>query len=132
MAEFRATFGESDQLRANFTDSQSMNADFGNVIEVDKSVNLQVATKAEWDAQPSLIGQAGTVYVYSDQYTNPDDQPVPGFKVGDGLAYLIDLPFNDDILMRSMVTDEERAFWNNKVTAYLDANDLENLVLSKE
>ena len=107
-------------------------------INVTANDKIFVATKEEWDSQPLLIGQAGIVYVYSNQYTNPNGDAVPGFKVGDGLAYLIDLPFNDDIMARFMaddsrfITDEERAFWNNKVTAYIDAENLENLVLSKE
>lgn len=100
--------------------------------------NLTVATTAEWDAQRELIAKEGVVYVYSDHHTNPDGQPVPGFKVGDGKAYLIDLPFNDDLAMRHIanttihVTEEEKEFWNDKVTAYMDAENAECLVLSKD
>ena len=100
--------------------------------------SVKVATTAEWNAQPQLIGVQGTVYVYSDHEHTPDGQPVPGFKVGDGTTYLIDAPFNDDLSMRHIndtdihVTPEEKAFWNNKVTVYINAEDLENLVFSKE
>ena len=92
----------------------------------------------EWNSKPALIGTQGIVYVYTDRFVNEEGQAVPGFKVGDGLAYLIDLPFNDDIFVAHMsdtsihITDEERLFWNNKVTAHLDAFDLETLVLTKD
>ena len=100
--------------------------------------NVLVATTAEWNSNPSLIGKKGTVYVYTDKSVNSDGEPVPGFKVGDGLAYLIDAPFNDDIMMTHAnnssihITDEERLFWNNKVTAYLNPFDVEELILTKD
>lgn len=99
--------------------------------------NVLVGTTAEWNSNPSLIGKKGTVYIYTDKSVNSDGDPVPGFKVGDGLAYLIDAPFNDDIMMTHIndssihVTDEERLFWNNKVTAYLSPFDIEELILTK-
>ena len=100
--------------------------------------NVRVATTAEWDAQRDLVGVKNVVYVYSDHETTEDGRPIPGFKVGDGMAYLIDAPFNDDLAMRHIynttihVTEEEKAFWNSKVTAYLDFEDIENLVLSSD
>jgi hypothetical protein len=66
---------------------------------------------------------------------------IAGLKIGDGTSYLIDLPFVTDkmasILLNHIgdnsahLTDAEREFWNNKITCYLDHNDLENLILSK-
>lgn len=99
--------------------------------------NLLVATTEDWDSRRELIGQKNVVYVYTDHETNEEGQPVPGFKVGDGLAYLIDLPFNDDLAIRHIyntgihVTPEEKEFWNNKVTAYINASDTEQLILTK-
>lgn len=99
--------------------------------------NLLVATKEEWDSRRDLISQKNVVYVYSDHETNEEGQPVPGFKVGDGMAYLIDLPFNDDLALKHIyntgihVTQEEKDFWNNKVTAYINADDVEQLILTK-
>ena len=100
--------------------------------------NVRVATTAEWDAQRELIGVKNVVYVYTDHEQTPDGKPIPGFKVGDGMAYLIDAPFNDDLAIRHIhdttihVTEEEKAFWNSKVTAYLDFENIENLVLSSD
>lgn len=99
--------------------------------------NLLVATTEEWNSHRELIAQKNVVYVYSDHETNEEGQAVPGFKVGDGLAYLIDLPFNDDLAIRHIyntgihVTPEEKEFWNNKVTAYINASDTEQLILTK-
>lgn len=113
-------------------------AEVGTYIPVSTGGGIITATKEEWNSQRDLIGKENVVYVYSNQYTNPDGEPVPAFKVGDGMAYLIDLPFNDDIMMRHIndrnihVTQAEKNFWNNKVTAFIDPSDLNNLVLSKE
>lgn len=99
--------------------------------------NLLVGTTEQWNSQPDLIGTKNVVYVYTDHETNEEGQPIPGFKVGDGLAYLIDLPFNDDLMLQHInnlmihVTEEEKAFWNNKVTAYINAENTEELILTK-
>ena len=99
--------------------------------------NLLVGTTAEWNSQTHLIARKNIVYVYSDHEHDSLGNPIAAFKVGDGLTYLIDLPFNDDLWMEHIndttvhITDAEREFWNNKVTAYLNAQDLEELILTK-
>ena len=106
-------------------------------VQIGGNDNLYVATTAEWDSNKFLIGAKDVVYVYTDHLTNEKGEPVPGFKVGDGLAYLIDLPFNDDLFIKHInnsgihVTEEEKEFWNNKVTAYINAGNPEELVLTK-
>lgn len=102
-------------------------------------------TTANWNAQPNLESVAGTVYIYSD-YTYIDDQSgnrtwIAGMKIGDGTSFVIDLPFVSDgmtyMLVTHMadqqvhITQAEREFWNNKVSAYIDRDDGEALVLSK-
>lgn len=82
-------------------------------------------TTAGWNSQPSLISEKDRIYVYTD-YQMVDDQPVPGLKVGDGNAYLIDIPF----ISFGDVTPEERAIWNNKVSAAMSTEDAENLIFS--
>lgn len=80
-------------------------------------------TTANWDAQATLQSQANTLYVYTD-YQTVNNQNVAGIKVGDGNAYLIDLPFTDTVAMNHIsdttrhITQAEREFWNNKVSAY--------------
>lgn len=80
-------------------------------------------TTAGWNAQPTLQSQVNTIYVYTD-YRTVNNQNVAGIKVGDGNAYLIDLPFTDTVAMNHIsdttrhITQAEREFWNNKVSAY--------------
>lgn len=97
-------------------------------------------TTANWDAQRDLVGRKNCIYVYSD-YTTIDGVNVPAIKIGDGTSYLIDMPFvigneatlNDHINDRSVhITNDERLFWNNKVTCFLSQSDEEIIVFSKE
>ena len=98
-------------------------------------------TTANWNAQATMISEAGAIYIYSD-YSTVDGVSVPGIRIGDGLAYLADLPFASQetmsILTRHIndtdihITARERTFWNNKVTSVLDRLDAENLVLTKD
>lgn len=133
----RAVFLEKAGLSARFSDTDGMQAAFGEVQRV-ASHDVYAATTAEWDAQQDLISEKGIVYIYTDYQTNSDGQNIPGFKIGDGLAYLIDLPFSDDLMLAHMenqsihITDAEREFWNNKVTAYLNAMNTEELILTKD
>lgn len=84
-------------------------------------------TTANWNANPQTISKKDCLYVYTD-YTVEGGVDIPAFKVGDGTTYLIDLPFS----YAGNVTAEEKASWNNKVTAYIDPNNENRLVLSKE
>ena len=102
-------------------------------------------TKESWDAQFTLIAEEGVVYIYSDYMYIEDEvgnrTPVAGLKIGDGTSYLIDLPFTSDATTYLIVshisnsavhvTPAEKAFWNNKVSAYMNHADEECLELSK-
>ena len=101
---------------------------------------VYVDTTANWNAKPQLIGKTNHVYVYSD-YFMIDGMGVPGMKIGDGMAYLIDLPFvsgNDTRLNEHIadtevhITNAERLFWNNKVTCFMSNGDEENIVFTKD
>ncbi len=70
------------------------------------------------------------MYVYSDarsyeeEYTENNETLtrtvyVPGVKIGDGSAYVVDLPFVN-------VTSEQISFWNNKVNCYLEPELIPN------
>ena len=102
-------------------------------------------TTAHWDMQPELIGERGVVYIYSDHEWLEDEvgnrTPVAGIRIGDGGAYLIDTPFISDAMTYTIVrhisdttihvTPQEKAFWNNKVSSFLDRQEEETLILSK-
>ena len=95
------------------------------------NLNKQVLfnTTAAWDAQVQLQSQADTLYIYTDHQVDSEGNVIAGIKVGDGNAYLIDMPFTDSAIMEHIsdnvrhISAEERAFWNNKVRCYLADND---------
>ena len=95
-------------------------------------------TTANWNSQRDLIAQANHIYIYTD-YETVDGETLPGVKIGDGSAYLIDMPFiagNNAALMEHVedrvahITAEERAAWNNKVRCYISASDDENIIFT--
>lgn len=102
---------------------------------------IHLGTTAEWNAQPSLVGKSGHIYVYTD-YMEVDGVTYPGLKIGDGNAYLIDAPFVDggvyDLLMQHIndtiahITSEERAAWNNKVRCYISEDNIETIVFTTD
>lgn len=95
-------------------------------------------TTAGWNAQTSLISEENTIYIYTDYDHDSDNNDVAGIKVGDGLAYVVDLPFTDSVIHERLndhvsdstihVTSTERTFWNNKVRCYYAGT--ENLVFT--
>lgn len=61
---------------------------------------------------------------YEEEYTENNETLtrtvyVPGIKIGDGSAYVVDLPFVN-------VTSEQINFWNNKVNCYLEPEIIED------
>ncbi len=94
---------------------------------LDKQVKFN--TTAGWDAQTSLVSQANTLYVYTDHQRDSQGNNVAGIKVGDGNAYVVDLPFTDAIATEHIadttrhITASERNFWNNKVRCYYASGD---------
>lgn len=93
-------------------------------------------TTEHWNNQTSLISEKNTLYVYTDYMTN-ENLTIPGFKLGDGKAYLIDLPFTDKVYYDHIrdqvihITEEERILWNNKVSCELSNVNKENLIFYK-
>lgn len=93
-------------------------------------------TTEHWNNQTSLISEKNTLYVYID-YMTDENLTIPGFKLGDGKAYLIDLPFTDKVYYDHIrdqvihITEEERILWNNKVSCELSDVNKENLIFYK-
>ena len=98
--------------------------------------HVRCETTEYWENHP-LQTTKGCVYVYTD-YQQIDNNDVPGVKIGDGNAFLADLPFLDAVYAKHIadtvihVTQADRDRWDNKVTCYLANYDDENLVFSKE
>lgn len=95
-------------------------------------------TVAGWAEKSNLVSQTNTIYIYTDYQTDEDGNHVPGIKVGDGNAYLIDKPFLDVIYREHIndtdihITAEERAFWNNKVRCYYSLLDDETVIFTTQ
>lgn len=85
-------------------------------------------TTEEWNSKPQLVSVKDIVYVYTD-HNIIDGQRVPGIKVGDGVTFLIDLPF---VTGGCEVTEEQINFWNEKVSVFIDPNDPETIVFTTE
>lgn len=104
------------------------------------SMSAQYHTTAEWNSRIDYIPDAGALIIYSDKSIIIKDGIAyyqPSFKIGDGVSYLIDLPFYDDYIMEHImntarhVSNEDRTFWNNKI----NCNDIvtdETLIINRQ
>lgn len=115
-------------------------------------INARIAHKTDtterWNSKINFIPLRGEIIVYSDHEQVDDGYEnkinIPGIKIGDGNAYLIDLPFlgsdsRYDAIYQELrehinndyahVTLEEKNFWNNKLNYNLDE---ENLIFNRD
>lgn len=108
---------------------------------VNGRIKFKRDTTANWNAARGMIPLEGEIIVYNDykQITKEIDGinqtiQIPGIKIGDGMAYVQDLPFVDQEL-RDKIMDHinnpdihvslrEKLFWNNK----LNVNDNSEVV----
>lgn len=85
---------------------------------------IKINTTAYWNSLLDFIPNKGDLIFYSDKVNGIVD--IPGLKIGDGLAYCVDLPFVGDDILNALnahtsnitihITATERANWNNKIT----------------
>ena len=93
-------------------------------------------TTENWNHDKWIIGKKGCLYIYSDYKQNEKGQDIAGIKVGDGMGYLIDAPFIDELLYDHVkdkiihITQQEREFWNNKVRCYIDSGNNEHIIFT--
>ena len=103
----------------------------------DATGKVKSATVAEWAQQTSLISEKDVIYVYTDHQTD-DGKNIPGIKIGDGLTYVVDLPFVDTIYMKHItdtdihITAEERAKWNKVNSAVPNTRTVNGKALSSD
>lgn len=105
------------------------------------SANAVVNTTAYWNAQLDFIPARGEIIVYTDHGAVEVDGRtvnVPAIKIGDGLAYCVDLPFVGDadrayILAQLTAhanntdihtTAQEKSIWNGKISCLLSGETL--------
>ena len=88
------------------------------------NTGIEYNTTEYWETKRTYIPQAGQIIIYSDKYQIEKDNITynqPSLKIGDGQAYLVDLPFLDDAFMNHInntaihISAAERNFWNNKI-----------------
>ena len=86
-------------------------------------------TNAEWNAQTGLVSEANKIYVYTDWKTDGSGNNIAGIKIGDGNAYLIDMPFTEELYFDHMqdssihVTVSDKLRWNEAVKCYYSSGD---------
>lgn len=94
-------------------------------------------TTEEWNQQRTYIPPEGMLVVYTDYQSYKEEGHtvyVPGFKIGDGNAYVVDKPFvgeADTKILQEHLKDTgvhiqpgEREFWNNKLNYEEPEGDL--------
>lgn len=101
------------------------------------SAKVTVNTVENWATKTSYIPKKGEIIVYSDR-TVIDGLCYPGVKIGDGNAFVVDLPFvGDDVADRVTdllnnhindtsihVTPAEKTYWNNKLDCEVSGDNL--------
>lgn len=97
--------------------------------ELGLAYRIRYDTTEGWTNNISYVPSEGELIIYTD-YSVKDGVNIPAIKVGDGLAYAVDLPFvGDDLrdiylehINNSIIhiSADERDFWNNKVRCYLN------------
>lgn len=105
-------------------------------------IQLKRDTTANWNATIGMIPLAGEIIIYTDYKTITKEVDgesvtinVPAIKIGDGMAYVQDLPFIDDgtsgddfynhITNQDIhVTPAQKQKWSNKI----NVNDYSEVV----
>ena len=90
-------------------------------------------TTDNWDKLTDFIPLLGEIICYTDYYTE-NGVNIPNIKIGDGQAYLVDLPFlydgNETKLTEHIadnvvhISNEEREKWNNKLSCEMSGETL--------
>lgn len=105
-------------------------------LQIASASNIKSGTVSYWQTHGNVISTKDVLYIYTDWKKNGDNENIPGIKVGDGLAYISDLPFTDELwaahVMDTLlhVSASDRTNWDAKVRCYLDTNNNENIIFT--
>ena len=98
-------------------------------VQLNGRIRMKIDTTERWSSNLTFVPLKGEIICYSD-YAELDGVKIPNFKIGDGLAYCVDLPFVGDDIRDQLqahiadeerhITAEEREFWNNKVRCVME------------
>lgn len=105
--------------------------------------NIMSGTTEYWNDKPQLIPKKDTIIIYTDYQSKEEEGNIiniPGIKIADGSAFLIDQPFIDEDIRKVVsshinnsdihIAPQEREFWNNKVRCYLDTLEQDNIIFT--
>ena len=92
--------------------------------DIEDADSIVMKPESAWrNGADRVISKKGMIYIYT--YNEGQMPKPPKIKIGDGKAYIIDLPFITDQLqdridmhianMNMHVSPADRAFWNNKL-----------------
>lgn len=106
-------------------------------------IQLKHDTKEHWESvQATFTPRAGELIIYDDYKIDKSGNKIPGIKIGNGNGFVGDLPFIDDIIYEeikdfiqnnpSLIPDEDRKFWSNKIDCYISPSNPELLILTRE
>lgn len=97
---------------------------------VNTRIKLKHDTTQNWNSAIDFIPLKGELIIYDDYESEIDSHGniiryIPNIKIGDGLAYVPDLPFIDQDLRQKLlghinnedihVSPTDRSFWDNKI-----------------
>ena len=91
--------------------------------------NIQIKTTQEWrDETPKTVSQEGVFYIFVE--TDSEDKfTSTRVKIGDGKAYVVDLPFIDQ--NRLEITQNQIDHWNHKLDLATEVINDEKLVFTR-
>ena len=105
--------------------------------------NIMSGTTEYLIDKPQLISKKDTIIIDTDYQSKEEEGNIiniPGIKIADGSAFLIDQPFVDEDIRKVVsshinnsdihITPQEREFWNNKVRCYLDTLEQDNIIFT--
>ena len=102
---------------------------------------IEFGTTAHWNTVPTYVPPSGMIVVYSDYSVDEEGKIIPGLKIGDGNAYLVDLAFIGNDAKEAIeqhiadtvshITQEEREKWNNKLNYDEPTGGSDLLVLTR-
>ena len=103
--------------------------------EIESPPPVLYDTTAGWNSKNQLVAKRGTIYVYSDHMTDKNGNDIPGYKVGDGTSYLIDMPFADTLYAEHIVDNaihvspDDRVRWDEQKANTYDVSS-DTLIIS--
>lgn len=99
-----------------------------NLSSILDSLKIENGTASYWQERRTYVPPKGTLVVFLDAKTISGGRTVSKLKIGDGKAYVVDLPYIDDDVMSKLnehvtnpiihVTQTDRNRWDNKVSCY--------------